>query len=882
MLVGGLAATAVGFVYVVRVTEGLPDIQDLAQYHPPVMSRVQAGSGQLVAEYGLEHRVFVPIEAIPPQVIQAFISAEDKNFYHHGGVEPIGMLRAGVRNAFARLKGQKGPLQGGSTITQQVVKNFKLGTEQNLKRKVREIVLAYRLEQAYTKDKILELYLNEIYLGRQAYGVAAASLLYFGKPLGDLTLGQMAFLASLPKAPGKYNLTTKKDLAIARRNYVLDRMEANGYITHKQADTARGEDLIEVEDRLTGTTYQAAEYFVEEVRRIVFKQYGEEQLYNEGLSIRTTLDTRMQVAARDALRAGLESYDHRHGYRGPVTHIEAGDKVWRDNLARLADDGIDLDADWVKAVVLKTADDKLSIGMADGKEGVIPLSELTWAQRFGTDDKPVSKQIRKAGDAGLAVGDVIYVAPLGADDNGARLGQFGLRQIPEANGAIIALDPHTGRILALVGGYSHRLSQFDRATQAQRQPGSSFKPFVYAAALDVKDDQGNYRYTPVSKVIDGPFTQFVGEAGQDGSIWKPDNFRGEGWLGPTTLRIGIEQSRNMITARLATDMGLEHMSEYGEKFGVYDHLPPYTANALGAYETTLLRMASGYAGFVNGGYKITPTFLDRVQDRDGKTIYKRDERICTDCNVDPDKVNWNFAPVPKVTDTRERIEDPVTAYQIVSLLEGVVRRGTAATTVGAALDWPLAGKTGTSNDSNEVWFIGFSPDLVCGVYVGFDTRRSLGDTETGGRVAAPVFRDFMAVALEGASKIPFRQPPGVSIVRINRLTGERARPGEEEGVIDEAFRPGTEPTNFDDSGAVAAGETSGNGIRVADPFEQTNSPQGPVAPRRAKAAPAEQTNSGALGQPLDSVGGAAQATPPPTEAPSTQQPRNDKSLGGLY
>ncbi|MGD2132877.1 MAG: PBP1A family penicillin-binding protein [Maricaulaceae bacterium] len=793
------AIFAVG--YVIRVTEGLPEIADLESYEPPVMSRVHAGDGRLIAEYARESRVFVPIETIPPDLVHAFVAAEDKNFYNHDGIAPMGMLRAQIRNVRNWVQGVEAPLQGGSTITQQVAKNFKLEATQTIERKVREIALAFRIEEAFSKDEILELYLNEIYLGRRAYGVAAAALLYFNKPLDDLTLSEMAYLAGVPRGPNNYHPIYNKDRAIARRNYVLGRMADDGYITEEEAELASRDDLI-VSDRLTGSAYQAAEYFVEDVRRFAFSTYGEEDLYDGGLSLRTTLDSELQVAARRALRDGLERYDRRHGYRGPITQIETGNG-WEERLIAVEAQA-DLDADWAKAVVLRAGAESLEIGFLSGERGEIPVSELAWARRV-RDDRSLGPQIEEASQA-LNVGDVIYAAPLGPDpETGAeREGQFGLMQIPEVNGGIIALDPHTGRILAMVGGYSYRLSQFNRANQARRQPGSSFKPFVYAAALD-------NGYTPVSQVLDGPY---VSTDGDDGGFYKPSNYV-DRWYGMSTLRLGIELSRNMMTLRLANDMGLEHMSEYGERFGIYDDLPPYVAMALGAGETTLMRMATAYAELVNGGLEIEPTIVDRVQARDGSTIYRHDQRECIGCNYEEEVIDWENVEPPRLTDPRERVVDAVTAYQIVSILQGVVERGTARSAM-ADLDWTLAGKTGTSNDFKDAWFMGFSPDLVVGVYVGFDTPRSLGNGESGGVVAAPIFHDFMAAALEGQPDIPFRTPPGVQLVPVNGRTGELGRVGDPE-TIWEAFRPGTAPTRYASTTTGYRNERPRSGISIAGP-----------------------------------------------------------------
>jgi len=863
-----LAAFAVA--YVVRVTEDLPEIADLADYEPPVMSRVHAGDGRLIAEYARESRVFVPIETIPPQILHAFLSAEDKTFYEHNGLYFEGMFRAGLRNVINRLRGIGGPLQGGSTITQQVAKNFKLDASQNIARKVREMVLARRIEQAFTKDEILELYLNEIYLGRRAYGVAAAALLYFAKPLDELTLSEVAYLAAVPRAPNNYHPVRNKDRAISRRNWVLDRMVANGYIDEAEAEIAKRDDLI-VADRLTGSTYLAAEYFVEEVRRLVFSMYGEEELYDGGLSIRTTLDTRLQIAARNALRSGLEAYDRRYGYRGPLATIEIGEG-WEERLIEV-EPHPDLDPDWAKAVVLSSGAASANIGFLDGSTGQIPLSELTWARRRGDNGR--GPEISQA-SAALAVGDVIYAAPLGPDPEtrADRSGQFGLRQVPAANGAIMAIDPHTGRVLALVGGYSFRLSQFNRATQARRQPGSSFKPFVYAAALD-------NGYTPVSRVLDAPY---VSTGGIDGTFYKPSNYSAR-WYGLSTLRLGVELSRNAMTVRLANAVGLDIMSEYGERFGIYDDLPAYESMALGAGETTLWRMVRAYAELVNGGKEIMPTILDRVQDRNGVTIFRHDARECTDCNV-LEELDWVEAPAPTLSDPRATVVDPVTAYQVVSILEGVVVRGTARRSVGT-LPWPLAGKTGTTNDFKDAWFVGFSPDLVAGVYMGYDTPRPLGDGESGGRVAAPVFRDFMEAALADAPLTPFRTPPGVRILPVNGRTGALARFGDP-GTINEAFRPGTEPTSFDsDDGAFSS---SRGGVRVAGPYEAVESTRNysefdyedaaTVDPATGEAGVSGEPVAGGLDALLSHLENAEHPEDGlPVEADDEEE---DEDLGGLY
>lgn len=775
LAVVGMIAAA---IYVVSVTDDLPDYEQLAEYRPPIMSRVHAGDGLLIAEYAREHRVFVPIENIPPALIEAYLSAEDKNFYEHGGVDFLGMLRGGIRSVLTRIRNPGAPLQSGSTITQQVAKNFLFTAEQRIERKVREIVIARRMERAFSKDQILELYLNEIYLGNRAYGVAAAALNYFDKSLDELELHEVAYLAALPKAPNNYHPTRRTENAIGRRNYVLSRMAENGYITRAQAEEAMARPL-ETVDRLEGEQYLAAEYFVEQVRRDVFDRYGEEELYDNGLSIRTTLDTSMQLAARAALRSGLEDYDRRHGYRGPLTTLEDFDD-WPALLAEV-ETPPDLDEGWLAAIVLEVNDSEALIGFSDRSRGVIPLYALGWAREPSRNEDgfpTLGPQIARASDA-LSLGDVVLVEKLVAEDAPDETvadDHYGLRQVPEVNGGIIAIDPFTGRILSMVGGYSFAQSQFNRAIQARRQPGSAFKPFVYAAALD-------NGYTPVSIILDAPF---VASGDADMRFYRPQNYS-EVFYGPSTLRRGLELSRNVMTVRLAQDMGMAPIVEYGERFGIYEDLAPTLAMALGAGETTLMDLVGGYAALVNGGRVIEPAIIDRVQSRSGETIYRHDQRACEACNAE----EWSpDLAEPDLAQLGTEAISPVTAYQVVHMLEGAVERGTA--TALNSLGRPLGGKTGTTNDFRDAWFVGFSPDLVVGVYVGFDTPFPLGSGEAGGRVAAPIAADFLRPALEAYAVAPFRVPDGVAFAPVNRETGEPSVIGLA-GTILEAFQPGTEP-----------------------------------------------------------------------------------------
>jgi penicillin-binding protein 1A len=757
----GLAALAAAAIYIGQLTQDLPDYRVLQDYQPPVTTRVHAADGTLLAEYAHERRLFQPIGTIPPLVIDAFISAEDKNFYRHPGISIDGIIRAIRDDVMRMLDGGNGPLVGASTITQQVAKNFLLTSRQTWERKIKEIILALRIDSAFSKDKILELYLNEIFLGFNSYGVAAASLNYFDKPLYQLDLSEIAYLAGLPKGPNNYNPFKHPQAAIERRNYVLDRMAEDGYITDAERDAAESESL-KVTPRSPGSQLYSAEYFTEEVRRELIDMYGEDQLYGGGLSVRTTLDPKLQEEARKALMDGLVDYDEKHGFRKPVATIELGSD-WGVAVAKISP--LSDVPEWTLAVVLGDDPQGVRIGLRPGTD----IEGRLLAQRVtGVLSSAESKWVGKPMSQILSVGDVVYVTPVAG-----KPGIYALRQVPQIEGALVAMDPRTGRVLAMVGGFSYAESQFNRATQALRQPGSSFKPIVYSTALA-------NGYTPASVVLDAP----IEIQNADGSVWKPDNYEKD-FLGPQTLRRGIELSRNVMTVRLARDVGMPLIADYAEKFGIYDHLLPVLAMALGAGETTDLKMTAAYATIANGGKKVTPTLIDRVQDRYGKTVYRHDQRICDGCNA----TEWDNQPEPLIIDNRPQVLDPMTAYQITSMMEGVVQRGTG--TYVRKLNRPVAGKTGTSSDFKDAWFIGFTPELVAGVYIGFDTPRSLGHGETGGAMAAPVFTEFMQQALEGVPPTPFKVPPGMSEEWIDPTTGIQAQRGGK--AILEAFKPGTGP-----------------------------------------------------------------------------------------
>jgi len=768
---------------------GLPDYSQLANYEPAITTRVHAGDGRLITEFAREKRLYVPYETIPKLVIQAFVSAEDQNFFAHRGIDPVGILRAAIVNL--QRVGDNHRLVGASTITQQVAKNFFLSGEVSYQRKIKEAILAFRIERTFTKERLLELYLNEIYLGNSAYGVAAAALNYFDKPLAELTLEEAAYLAALPKAPNNYHPVRHREKATARRNYVLNRMAEDGYVTPDQAHKAAQTPLLTAPPR--DQEFVQADHFAEEVRRELINRFGEDALYDGGLSVRTSLDPRLQKIAYKALRDGLIAYDRRHGWHGPITRIDTGDD-WPKKLAAVPlPAGL---APWRLAVVLKTQNDRAGIGFADGAQGIIPFAQLRWARKR-MDNATLGPPLARVEDV-LHAGDVVAVAQTDEKPSQKAAANWSLQQIPEVGGALVAMDPHTGRVLAMQGGFAYGDSEFNRATQAQRQPGSAFKPFVYAAALESG-------FTPSSLVLDAPM---VIDQGPGLAKWKPTNYSGE-YYGPSTLRIGLEKSRNLMTVRLAQHIGIDRVNEYASRFGLIQATPSLLSTALGAGETSLLRLTSAYAILVNGGHLVEPALIDRVQDRRGKTLYRNDHRECALC-----RDTWREGlQQPVIPDLREQRINPATAYQIVSMLEGVVQRGTGQSV--ASIGKPIAGKTGTTNESRDTWFMGFSPDLVTGVFVGFDTPRTMGKKETGASVSAPIFRDFMTQALKDAPSTPFRIPAGIRLVRVNPETGLPANPGDR-NVILEAFRPGTEPKNRDRSvlGVDApggAGQITGDG-----------------------------------------------------------------------
>ncbi len=773
-----ILVTTGAFLYSADLEKDLPDYEVLNQYEPPVTTRIYASDGALMAEYARERRLYLPIQAIPPLLQHAFISAEDKNFRTHGGIDYLALGSAAFSYFEAKISGRNERARGASTITQQVAKNFLLTSDRTADRKIKEAMLSFRMEEAYTKDKILELYLNEIFLGLGSYGVAGASLAYFDKSVGDLGIHEVAYLATLPKAPNNYHPFRFPEKAIERRNWVIGRMLINGYISEEDAERAKQLPLS-VNPRKQGAYLAATEYFSEEVRREIIDRYGENSLYEGGLSIRTTLHPKMQFMARKALRTGLMKYDRDKGYHGAYEQIELGED-WGDALVKVRE--LNDVPDWRQAVILEVSDESARIGLRpkrlvsraiseDRDEATIYLEDAPWAKKHSLKEKGKKRKTLnvKSMTEIMQPGDVVHVSN--------QEGRFVLEQVPEVSGALVAMNPHTGRVLAMMGGFSFKDSQFNRATQAKRQPGSSFKPFVYAAALD-------NGYTPSSVVLDGPFKK---DQGGNLGIWEPKNYGGK-YAGPSTLRLGIEKSRNLMTVRLANDMGMPLIAEYATRFGIYDKPIRGLASSLGSRETSVLRMVTAYSVLANGGKRITPSLMDRIQDRYGRTIYKHEERTCDNCLA----ASWSGQEEPELIDNRDQVLDPMTAYQVTSMMEGVVQRGTAK--VVASLGVPIAGKTGTTNEEKDAWFVGYSPDLVVGVFVGYDRPEPMGKGNTGGGLAAPIFVEFMQSSIAETSAIDFRVPEGIKLYPINAKTGLLAQIGSG-GVIMEAFKPGTRPPN---------------------------------------------------------------------------------------
>lgn len=765
---GALTLGAIFWMY----GRNLPSHEQLAQYTPKTISRIYSGEGRLIDEFAEERRLFVPIAEIPDVVKQAFISAEDKNFYTHKGYDARGIIAAAVEAV--RSRGEN--VRGASTITQQVMKNFLLSSDRSAERKIKELILATRLEETLSKDRILELYLNEIFLGQNSHGVAAAAQTYFNKTLAELAPHEAATLAAMPAAPSQFHPVRAKDRLISRRNYVLREMWQNGYLDEATYLREREASLKSVQNGDYEPFREALpprDYFTDEIRRQLSKTFGEEEFFGGGLTIRATVNPSMQQVAAGALREALEKYDRNIGlWRGTKVAIDparlGSETDWR---AALAEAKVPRDIKgWHPAVVLEVGarDARIGIeGVSDDADGHWILAEdVTWARKL-MPGRQRAPQAKVAGDL-VGVGDVVLVKSLtGKDGNFLR---WSLRQVPDIQGGFMAMDVNSGRVIAMQGGFSYQSSVFNRATQAQRQPGSSFKPFVYAAALDSG-------FSPATIVIDAPI-----EVNTPQGLWRPKNASNK-FYGPTPVRTGVEQSRNLMTVRIAQEIGMETVAAYAERFGVYSPMKPFLANALGSQETTLFQMVAAYAMFANGGERVEPTLVDRVQDRWGRTVYRHDQRGCPDCGAP----RLASGQAPAITSNRERVMDAITAYQLTSMMEGVVQRGTAR---GINLPVPIAGKTGTTNDAKDVWFIGYSSNLVAGCYIGYDQPRSLGNV-SGGGFCGPVFESFMREAIKSYGGTRFAVPPGGHFVKINRFTGERlSDDASGEHVVAEYFRDG--------------------------------------------------------------------------------------------
>jgi len=741
----GIAIFILGLLFILSTlwyfSSDLPDYKILASYKPPVSSRVHSGEGKLIAEFALQKRLFIPYDSIPEKLIYSFLSAEDKNFFSHPGLDAKSITRAVIKN----LKNyfSKKRLEGASTITQQVAKNFLLTNEVSLKRKIKEAILAFRIERAYSKERIMELYLNQIYLGEGTYGVAAASLEYFDKAVNDLNYEEAALLAALPKAPSKYNPYKSIEKAKTRRNFVLKNLYENLYIDKKEYENLVKKPIVTKKREID--LLEEANFYSEEVRRIISDTYGYNDLYKGGLSIRTPLNSNYQISALKALRDGLEEYDKRHGWRGPITNLNIAN--WQNNIQDFIPDK---SLNWKLAKVIELKKLSLKIEIENKEVGFVDFKNVNWTRKESFEDF-------------LKLNDIIYVSKI-------KENQWNLKQLPKLNGAIVVMDPYTGRVLAMAGGFSYKLSEFNRATQAQRQPGSAFKPIVYAAALEKN-------FTPSTLVLDAPI---VMDQGEGLKTWKPENY-GKKFYGPSTLRTGIEKSRNLMTVRIAQKVGFDEISKITKNFGIYDDVPELLSVSLGAAETTLIKLTNAYCTFVNGGKKVSPIFIDRIQDRRGKTIFNADKRKCLGCK----EISYLKDEIPVILNEREQIISPETAYQITSMLEGVIQRGTGRKLKD--LNLTLAGKTGTTNKNMDAWFLGFTSKMVVGVYVGFDEPKTLGKYETGSKAALPIFKKFIKKVVKKKDALPFKVPKNIHLVVVDAETG--LQPNEStKNIIYESFK----------------------------------------------------------------------------------------------
>jgi len=721
-------------------SNNLPNYKFLKNYKAPVSSKVYSGEGELISDFSSEKRIFVPYNAIPKKVIYAFLSAEDKNFFSHPGVDAKGVLRAIINNISNYLSSKR--LEGASTITQQVAKNFLLTNEVSLNRKLKEVILAFRIERALTKERILELYLNQIYLGQGAYGVASASLIYFDKSINELNYSETALLAALPKAPSRYNPYKDVNIAKFRRDLILDNILANGYIDKKSHEKFTNDKIILKKRKKV--FLEDARYYVEDIRKSIVDQFGFDRVYKQGLNIKTPLNLNLQKIATEVLREGLINYDQRKGWRGPLTN-KKNLQNWNKDKS-LEKFKLEKSINWELAIVKKINQFLIEIETEKKLKGKINYENISWTK----------KEFKEL----IKVGDIIYVKKL-------KNNIYELKQLPKVNGGIIVMDPFTGRVLALSGGFSFKKSEFNRVSQALRQPGSAFKPFIYALALE-------NNYSPTSLILDAPL---VLEQGSDLKMWKPENY-GKKFYGTSTLRMGLEKSRNLMTVRIAQDLGLKKIVNFTKQLGIYDNPDELLSISLGSAETTLLKLTSAYCSFVNGGKLVKPILVDRIQDSEGKTIFNAEKRKCNEC----DQISFLSKKVPKISDNFNQIFSPETAYQMVSMLEGVIKRGTGRGLKDLNLD--LAGKTGTTNKNTDTWFIGFTSKLVVGVYVGLDEPKTLGRYETGAKTAMPIFKNFVTKAIIKKEARPFKVADNITMMVVDKLTGQKANFTSKETIVE--------------------------------------------------------------------------------------------------
>ncbi len=720
-------------------SNSIPDYRFLKNYKPPVSSKMYSGNGELVADFSKEKRIFVPFEAIPENVINSFLSAEDKNFFSHPGVDAKGVIRAIIKNIHNIITSKR--LEGASTITQQVAKNFLLTNEVSINRKLKEAILAFRIERALSKERILELYLNQIYLGSGAYGVAAASLEYFDKSIKELDYNEAALLAALPKAPSKYNPYKNKDLAKFRRDLVLKNLLENNFINQSSYFKLKN-NPIELK-KVKRIFLEDSQYYIEDVRKNIISKLSYEKVYNQGYNINTPINLKLQKIATLSLRNGLIAYDRRKGWRGPITNLK-NKKNWFDKIKKKTN--LEKSIGWQVAIVKKINQFSTEIETQNGSQGIIKYKDISWTKKDFNDL--------------FRIGDIIYVKLLTKNF-------YSLQQLPKINGGIVVMDPFTGRVLALSGGFSFKNSEFNRASQAQRQPGSAFKPFVYALALE-------NNYTPSSLILDAPL---VLDQGIDLKKWKPENY-GKKFYGPSTLRIGLEKSRNLMTVRVAQDLGVSKIANFSEEMNIYQNPEKLLSISLGSAETTLLSLTSAYCAFVNGGKLITPVLIDRIQDGEGNTIINNENRKCIDC----DQISFTGKEYPKIGDNYKQVISPQTAYQLTSILKGVVERGTAKKLKKLGIN--IAGKTGTTNENTDAWFIGFTSSLVIGVYVGMDDPKPLGKYETGSKAALPIFEEFVKNAVKKSEARPFKVPEKITLMVIDPNTGNKAKFSSKNTIIE--------------------------------------------------------------------------------------------------